>query len=111
MKQVSLLPKTDWPHHQRHCCVEHGCKYNTAGCPVVLELAPQEDPCPECKIEEQTCACSSSTPKTIILPSLEDISKMTNPEHAESVAIAHTILTQTIAAQINIKTINLKEGL
>lgn len=35
--------------HERHCCVEHGCKYGDDDCPVVLQLTVQDRPCMDCQ--------------------------------------------------------------
>lgn len=34
--------------HQTHCCIQHGCKYGNANCPVVNETVVQEYACEDC---------------------------------------------------------------
>jgi deoxyribose-phosphate aldolase len=39
--------------HIKHCCAEHGCKYNDKDCPVVLGLFKQAYPCDECDMSSK----------------------------------------------------------
>lgn len=38
--------------HTEHCCVDHGCKYNSDDCTVVYGLKVQSYPCEECQYDE-----------------------------------------------------------
>lgn len=42
------MDKSDWGVHEHHCCMEHGCKYGTEDCPVILGETQQLYRCESC---------------------------------------------------------------
>lgn len=39
--------------HTEHCCIDHGCKYGDADCPVCLGLKPQSFQCEQCQWDDE----------------------------------------------------------
>ncbi len=39
--------------HTEHCCLQHGCKYCDAKCPVVLRQKSQSHPCESCDFDKE----------------------------------------------------------
>ena len=35
--------------HTEHCCIEHGCKYNSPDCSVTTKTKKQSYPCEDCQ--------------------------------------------------------------
>lgn len=46
------VPPTGRDVHTEHCCVDHGCKYNSDDCTVASGLKVQSYPCEECQYNE-----------------------------------------------------------
>ncbi len=43
------MKKEDWPFHESHCCILHGCKYGKKDCPVVKKKIKQLYLCEDCE--------------------------------------------------------------
>lgn len=44
----TTIPEDCWGVHETHCCIDHGCKYGKADCPVFIGLIKQQYKCESC---------------------------------------------------------------